>query len=113
MSSNIKTEAEDNEIIVDYLSLIKFGWVNIDSSAILLLRLLIRCGIKEVYIAGFDGYNEESDSFYDNALDTGIDKAEKIEHTKDNLSMLKDIGESNNDFKIQFITPSVYEKVFK
>lgn len=113
LSSNIKTEAEDNEIIVDYLSLIKFGWVNIDSSAILLLRLLIRCGIKEVYIAGFDGYNEESDSFYDNALDTGIDKAEKIEHTKDNLSMLKDIGESNNDFKIQFITPSVYEKVFK
>jgi 4-hydroxy 2-oxovalerate aldolase len=113
LSSNIKTEAEDNELIVDYLSLIKFGWVNIDSSAILLLRLLIRCGVSNVDIAGFDGYDNTQDSFYNKELDTGLDAEEKSEHTKDNLSMLQDIKENNKNFNIHFITKSVYDTVFQ
>ncbi len=113
LSSNIKSFACEDEMIVDYRSLIKYGWVNIDSSAILLLRLLIKCGVKEVYIAGLDGYKSFGQAFYDNELDTGLDEKSRIEHTNDNLSMMKDIMENNPNFVMHFLTDSVYKTIFE
>ena len=110
LSSNIKTQNHENEIIVDYQSIIKFGWVNFDSSAILLLRLLQRCGVDEIYVAGMDGYKKFGESFYSNKLDTAMDENVKIAHTQENISMIKDMKQSNPTLKIRFITPSMYEE---
>lgn len=109
VSSNIKTKGDDNEIIVNYQSLIKFGWVNIDSSAILLFRLIQRCGVNKMYIAGMDGYKNLGQSFYSNELDTGIDEKNRIEYTQDNISMIKDMLQSNPKLELHFITPSIYQ----
>lgn len=109
LSSNIKTVSDDDEIIVDYHSLIKFGWINIDSSAILLMRLLQRCNINNIYIAGMDGYERSGQAFYSNELDTGLDETTRIEHTQDNFSMIQDMQQSNPNLEIHFITKSVYE----
>lgn len=113
LASNIKNHAEHNEYIVNYSSLIKFGWVNIDSSAILLLRLLQRCEINDVYVAGLDGYKSFGQAFYKNELDTGLDEKTRIDHTNDNISMMKDIRKNNPDFMIHFLTESVYQEVFQ
>jgi len=109
LSSNIKTFSDANEIIVDYRSLIKFGWINIDSSAILLMRLLQRCDVNEFYVAGMDGYKNFGEAFYSNELDTGMDAEMRIEHTHDNYSMIKDMKTNNPHLAIHFITKSVYE----
>lgn len=113
ITSNIKTDAGENEQILDYKSLIKFGWINIDSSAILLLRLLIKCGVTELAVAGFDGYKSFGDAFYKNELETGLSEKDRAENTKENLSMLEDIKQNNPAFSLTFITDSVYSKVFE
>ncbi len=111
--SNIKTDAEDNELIVNYSSLVKFGWVNLDSSAILLIRLMIKCGITDIYIAGLDGYSTDSDkSFYDWKLETQLRDDDKKEYTNDNYSMLKDIRDNYPFVTVNFLTNSPYKEIF-
>lgn len=112
VASNIKTEPSDNEVIVNYSSLIKFGWVNLDSSAILLLRLLQRCDVNKLYAAGLDGYKNYGQAFYKNELDTGLDAKDRVEIIKDNISMMQDMIKSNPKFKINFLTESVYSEIF-
>lgn len=113
LSSNIKSVGDTNELIVNYSSLIKYGWVNLDSSAILLFRLLQRCRVNTIYVAGLDGYKNFGQAFYKNELDTGLAEKDRIEHTRDNISMMEDMRHNNPDFLVRFITPSVYEEVFE
>ena len=113
LSSNIKTNAGRGEMIVDYRSLLKYGWANIDSSVILLLRLLVKCGVKEVYAAGLDGYKNFGQAFYKNELDTGLEEKDRIAHTDDNYSMMQDLKKEHPEFVMNFLTDSVYMGVFK
>lgn len=113
LTSNIKTKADVDEIIVNYSSLIKFGWINIDSSIILLLRLLQRCRVNEMYAAGLDGYQSFGKAFYKNELETNLDEQTRKDHTNDNISMMKDMRETNPNFLIHFLTDSVYKEVFE
>lgn len=112
LTSNIKDSSEE-ELIVDYKSLIKFGWVNLDSSFILLLRLLQRCSINEIYAAGLDGYQDFGNTFYNTDLEVSMDLQDRLEQTEDNLSMLRDMRKTNPDFKIHFLTQSIYEEAFE
>lgn len=109
LSSNIKTKPKENEMIVNYMSLIKFGWINIDSSIILLLRLLIRCAVKEVYIAGLDGYKDAGETFYNNELEMGLADEERRLQLQENYSMIQDLENNFPEFRIFFITNSVYD----
>lgn len=113
LSSNIKVDSNEDDIVVDYRSLVKFGWINIDSSAILLMRLLQRCRANKFYVAGMDGYKKFGQAFYNNELDTGLDEKTRIEHTQDNISMIRDMLSNNSDLEIYFITPSVYQEVIQ
>lgn len=111
LTSNIKSEANLNEMIFNYLPLVKFGWINVDSSAILLLRLLIKLGIKRVFFAGFDGFSGESDSnYYDNSLVTTTNKEDLLLLTKETKEMLADL---KNSIDIHFVTDSLYSEVFE
>lgn len=113
MTSNIKTIPEENEMIVNYSSLIKYGWVNIDSSAILLIRLLLKCGVSQVFVAGLDGYKKFGQAFYKNELDTGLEEQERVKNTEDNLSMLEDVRIHNPNFRMHFLTDSIYSRIFE
>ena len=108
LTSNIKTNVEQNEVCFDYTSLIKFGWVNIDSAAILLLRLLIKCGINHIAIAGMDGYKESENSFYDKNLDANLSLKDRIICNQENLSMIRDLINYNPGLILEFITQSEY-----
>ena len=108
LTSNIKTNVEQNEVCFDYTSLIKFGWVNIDSAAILLLRLLIKCGINHIAIAGMDGYKESENSFYDKNLDANLSLKDRIICNQENSSMIRDLINYNPELILEFITQSEY-----
>lgn len=113
LTSNIKSMADENELIVNYSSLIKYGWVNLDSSIILLLRLLQKCKVNRIYAAGLDGYKRFGQAFYKNELDTGLDEKAREEHTNDNISMMIDMRVSNPNFEIVFLTDSIYKVIFE
>ncbi len=112
VSSNIAAEGRSGLLRVNYSSLIKFGWVNLDSSAILLLRLLIRCGVLHCWAAGMDGYKPFGKAFYKDELDTGLAEADREEHTRDNIEMMRDIRATVPEFSVSFLTDSIYAGIF-
>ncbi len=112
-TSNIKSQLYEDEIVFDYGKLIKFGWTFLDSSIVLLLRLLSRCDVRSVYIAGLDGYGPSGEAFYDQELETGLTYAERCQVTEENSSMLGDFLHENSGFDIHFITKSIYDEKLK
>lgn len=109
LSSNIKQNSGQNEYIVDYYSLIKRGWKFFDNSTILCLRLLKNLGVKNISIAGFDGYllDQNSGNYVDDEILFNLSERDKIQLNKDLSEMLKDFKTKNTDVHIQFITDSL------
>ena len=111
LTSNIKTVPNSNELIFNYLPLVKFGWINVDTSAILILRLLVKLGVKSVNFAGFDGFSENSElNYYDNSLVTTTNKEDLLLLTKETKEMLLDL---QNSISVNFITDSLYGEVLE
>ena len=100
-------------MIFNYLPLIKFGWINIDTSFILALRLFIKAGVKEFTFAGFDGFSANDEKYYySDKILTATEKEDLILLTKETHEMLADIIKTDN-ITAKFLTPSVYEAEFK
>lgn len=113
LTSNIKAEGEQNELVFNYLPLIKFGWINIDTSFILALRLFLKIGIKEFNLAGFDGFSANDKKYYYNEkLLTVTEKEDLQVLTKETSEMLTDLIKTS-DIKANFLTPSVYQNLFQ
>lgn len=67
--SNIKNSADAGEYIVDFNMLIKRGWPHFDNATILCLRMLGKLHVKEIVLAGFDGFSEShKDNYVDKEL---------------------------------------------
>ena len=98
-------------MIFNYLALVKFGWINVDTSAILILRLLVNLNVKNVSIAGFDGFGRDSEfNYYDNSLITTTNQEDLLLLTNETKEMLLDLKDS---IDINFITESQYAHIFK
>ena len=106
-SSNLKRIERDFDYVINYSSLIDETAEFPDNSMCMLIRLLIRCGCRDIALAGFDGYTPDNVNYYD------IDKA---------YSFLKEKAESLNEYARQFfrstqasihtefLTPTEYQK---
>ena len=107
LTSNIIQIDRDIKYIVDYEELIKT--TKEDNVTLLLLNLLIKYSIPKVKIAGFDGYNpnmysDYSYQEYNRVLDKSVKEAENIRIENALKILIKSI-------KINFLTPSIYEKL--
>lgn len=103
-TSNISPVAIEPEIKVNYKNLlVKDGSSEIaDNSALMLINLLVKIGIKEIYIAGLDGYDDNSEYY-----------KEGIALTQDLTSKTKMIQQALKKFdgaiELKFITSSKYK----
>lgn len=69
--SNIKTQADDKELIIAFDHAIKRGWEHFDNAVICALRMLDWLGIESVTLAGFDGFKDVyNESYADPMLPT-------------------------------------------
>lgn len=108
-------ECDDNTIMVSFKDLIKCGWESIDNSMLMLLRLLSDIEAENVVLAGFDGY--ETDSQKRNYLSDSMEivsvgrKATEI--NKEIAEMLEDFNNTKRspNMSIKFLTPSRFENV--
>ena len=112
-TSNISSKIIENELVVDYASLIKSGWTYMDSSIILLLRLLAKCAVKHIEIAGLDGYKTRGNTFSNEELETALSAEERHRAMTENMEMLQDFHKEHPNITIHFLTKSNYEKIFK
>lgn len=112
VTSNIKNSAP-NDIVINYSKVIEVGYKHFDNSTIMLLNLLKRVGVKQVYVAGVDGFVKGTSNYFCSDLDYKRDTEKYLELNGEMESMLRQFKlKTKNRMNINFITPSEYAHVF-
>jgi 4-hydroxy 2-oxovalerate aldolase len=80
-----------------------------DVSAVLILELLLSLGVNKVTFAGFDGFDDKEQSFFDIGYTLAV-----ADYSNENIeNQLRRVIETNNTNDVKFITPSRFEELFK
>lgn len=110
--SNIETDAKDNEIIVNYNTVIKRGWEHFDNAVIITLRLLNKVGAENVVIAGFDGFKTKYNESYADANLPTLNPDNKWDELNEEIAeMYLDFKKSiQGKMNIEFLTESCFDK---
>lgn len=111
--SNIKTNASKDEMIFNFNLAIKRGWEHFDNAVICALRMLDRLDVKNVALAGFDGFKTSyNESYADASLPTLNPDGKWEELNEEIADMFKDISESTKGkMDICFITRSIFDAI--
>lgn len=112
--SNIESD-DPADYIVNYESLVDREFEIFYNSMYMLLTLLRRIGVASFAIAGLDGFSEkDSNSFYSEKMEDGT-TWEKRQKTNENLKLMleKYVKGMDSSSRVEFLTPSLFEKIFK
>ncbi len=104
ITSNMK-EALQRDFVVNFASYVSKHPSIIDNSAVMLLKLLVAVGVKNVEVAGMDGYSEAFMVYYDSELDYDFTR----EAVQRNVLISDELREIHRQLKIEFVTPTVYK----
>ena len=105
-TSNVTSKRIDFDYTLNYSSLIDEDADIIDNSFIMLLKALVKAGVKKVNVAGFDGYSEDTLNFINPEMEYTFikDRTEELnQYAKDKLAELA------SDIKVNFVTTSLYK----
>jgi len=106
ITTNIHVSSNSgNYKVVDYNTLATKTSNNNDNVTILLLNLLIDQKVKEVYLAGFDGYKFDSDNYSYTEYDRIVERKVMEQQNENIIASLKEVRKK---LSMNFITVSVY-----
>ena len=104
-TSNVTKTSGDFDYVLNYSSLIDKNTEIIDNSLVMLLKAMCIFEVKNISLAGFDGYSKLEDNYYDISREYSFVK-EKSEYfnkyVRDYLTSI------NKKLKVRFITDSYY-----
>lgn len=105
LTSNISS-GYPNEINVNYIDLLNNTYAVKDNSTLMLLKLLLKLNVKEVSLAGFDGYAYDN---IDNYVDKDMLLISSNKVVRDfNIGIIKVLSDLYRKIDIKFITPTKY-----
>ncbi len=103
-TSNMQ-DCEQTDYVVNFASFASQNAEIIDNSGLMLLKLLIAAGVKEVTIAGMDGYSAHHDGdYFDRQLEYDFSKQAETRNTL----ISEEIKEIQKVMKLRFVTPTRY-----
>ena len=105
ITSNMK-EATKTDYSVNFSSYAAKDTEIIDNSELMLLKLLTAAEVKEVMIAGMDGYSETDRAVY---YDTELDYDFSRDAGKRNHLISEELKTIGQHIKLVFLTPTVYQ----
>ncbi len=106
VTSNLLLPPQENIYVLNYSSYLNEEDSISDNAGLMLINFLISLGIKRISLAGFDGFQEQTqNNFYDNALANTIDSAEQQEK---NQAIIRYFHRMKHKVEFTFITPSKY-----
>lgn len=104
LTSNIRAYDIEPDYKINYKSLVEN--VDDDNALLLCLSFLILCGVKEVSLAGFDGFKSDEQDYYDSHLNFGGNS----KYLRNSNAVLRDkLARIGARIKISFITKSLYQ----
>lgn len=100
------------EYIVNFSRVIKRGWEHFDNAVITALRLLTHLKVRDIAIAGFDGFKHKyNESYADASLPTLNPDGKWDELNEEIKDMYSDFVKSEGrDCSISFVTESIFGK---
>ena len=105
ITSNIR-DAKNYDYLLNFSSYRMSDPDLMDNSGLVFIRVLIELGIKELYLAGMDGYDVNAEKNYVNSgLEYGFSKEMKQIRNDKITKQLKELG---NNIDINFLTESMY-----
>lgn len=96
------------EYVLNFSTLMDENAKIVDNSLVMLLKALISLGVKEVVLAGFDGYSQGASNYFNMNMEYDFVKnmAEYLnEYTSDFMNSIKDV------MQVKFLTESRYNGV--
>ena len=106
-TSNVTKVKGEFPYVLRYGSLIDLQTEVIDNSLVMLLKTMVRIGVKAVGLAGFDGYSKRRDNYFDISREYSFAKAKASylnSYVKDCLQKLR------KELHVTFVTKSRYEQ---
>lgn len=108
ITSNITTHASHNTYIVNYTDYLNLDSMVSDNAGLMLCKLLQRCGVKKLALAGFDGFGmNKSQNYFDEELINNVEASALQVKTEKIGEQLRQLSE---DMAIRFVTTSQYER---
>ena len=94
--------------ILNYANWIEVDERTHDSSSVIALKLLQACGVKDIILAGFDGFSVNiNDNYYDPNMRHPVNAEQAERRNAYYKDLIKRI--SRTGIKISFITKSMYQ----
>lgn len=106
-TSNVPAENLKNVTVVDYLSYTNEDPLIADNAGLMCINLLRTAGVKQLYLAGFDGFSVNQTENYFNA--SMYVKVENENLLAKNAAFATKLAQLRTQLEIIFLTPSVYE----
>lgn len=97
------------DIILNYEQWVPPSEASADSSFVVLMKILFAIGVKDVYLAGFDGFDYDADkNYYSDELkrDLGIRQIDEI-----NARGAEVVKKYSGPMCLEFVTPSKYQEI--
>lgn len=108
-TSNVSKGTRGNVIILDYKKWIEVGERTHDSSFVICQNLLKTIGVKNIALAGLDGFSTNiNENYADPNLRRPVSEEQAVRRNAYYKQYISDISKSG--VKIEFLTPSLYEQ---
>ncbi len=111
--STVKKSARTGtEHIVNYESILDLGYRLFDNSTMMLLNLLKKLDVKEITIAGFDGFYKDQDHHFVDFSFDGTRHMDNYDAINEEITkMVREYKERvKGQINVRFLTPSIYNE---
>ncbi len=106
-TSNVTRTGGEFPFVLNYSNLIDESQEFADNSMQMMVRLLIRIGVKEVALAGFDGYTPDDVNYLDSNMEYSFVKEKADSLNESGRNFFREVRDKLN---IQFVTTSFYQE---
>ena len=106
ITSNLQDEFKTKALVFNYSSLLGEGDCA-DNAGAMLIRILKKCDVRKIYLAGFDGFDvDTSMNYFVTDFKTAMDY-DAVRKKNDDIS--KQLKLALSEVKYELLTPSKYE----
>ncbi len=109
LTSNVRTlpDGAEGARMVNYSSLLNTSFYASDSAGMMLLKLLVKCSVRDVTLAGMDGFSDDAlQNYY--TPDYAVSRYGIPLHQK-NQEVNIQLNKRARDMKLHFLTPTLYK----
>lgn len=107
-TSNVTSTSGGFDFVLNNSTLLDFNAEFIDNSLVMLLKALIKLNVSEAYLAGFDGYSENSENFSNPNMEYDFLKGKASYLNKYTSDFIASVADR---ISLHFITHSRYSEV--